>query len=57
MASTAATCVVVAAEADGVGPSVLITCAAGSRRQYLFACAEGFSRLALECRAPRNPKP
>ena len=45
------TCLVVAAEADGVAPSVLLTCARGARRQYLFSCAEGFSRLALECRA------
>jgi hypothetical protein len=49
-AAAATTCLVVAAEADGVGPSVLVTCCGGSRRQYLFSCAEGYSRLALECR-------
>ena len=32
------TALVVAAEADGVGPSVLVT--VGGGRQYLFGCAE-----------------
>ena len=40
-AVAAGTCLVVAAEADGVGPSVLLTVNAASRRQYLFSCAEG----------------
>ena len=31
---------VVAAEADGVSPSLLVTCATGAKRQYLFSCAE-----------------
>jgi ribonuclease Z len=48
---TTGSCLVLGAEADGVGPSVLFTCgASGSGRQYLFGAAEGFSRLALECR-------
>jgi ribonuclease Z len=46
---------IIGAEADGVGPSVLLTCA-GSQRQYLFGAAEGFSRLALECRARPTAK-
>ena len=48
---------VVAAEADGVSPSLLVTCATGAKRQYLFSCAEGFSRLALEHRARPSAKP
>ena len=47
---------VVAAEADGVSPSLLVTCATGAKRQYLFSCAEGFSRLALEHRARPSSK-
>ena len=46
----AASVLVVGADADGVAPSLLLTCDRGSKRQYLFGCAEGFSRLALEHR-------
>ena len=46
----AASVLVVGADADGVAPSLLLTCNRGSKRQYLFGCAEGFSRLALEHR-------
>ena len=53
--SEAGSCLILGAEADGVGPSVLLTCA-GSQRQYLFGAAEGFSRLALECRARPTAK-
>ena len=53
--SEAGSCLIIGAEADGVGPSVLLTCA-GSQRQYLFGAAEGFSRLALECRARPTAK-
>ena len=45
-AVAAGSCIVVGAEADGVAPSILLT-VASSKRQYLFGCAEGFSRLAL----------
>ena len=51
-----ASCLVVAADADGVAPSILLTCGSGARRQYLFGCAEGFARLALESRARPSAK-